>query len=484
MGFHNGWQAWYQAAHDMADHDLIDEAVRAMRQALQMNPEFPDGHLELGLLLAERGVRGDEPERCFDQAIRLAPDRPEPWFLLGHRLLGRGQVEEAGHCFRSALEVDPERPESIAGLARVLLHRGDPAAALALSAPLADVANPHPQVIHAYATSCRGMDRPEDAVVALRRVLAESILPSERRQLQLDLGDALDELGEVDEAFAAFKGINDQQEPRFDAQGHRTAVRNAIAAYSADAMARMPCSTRTSGLPVLIVGLPHSGTALVERILCDHLQVVGAGEKATLREIAIHLPHVAGQKGTYYDCFQQVPVVGYDALADVYLEALGEVDPQAERVTDRMAHSFLHLGLAAQLVPGARVVHCVRDPLDALWSSYRHASRPGRPWAASLESLGHYYLAYQELMAHWRKALPLSLFEVRYESLVTDPEPVIRDLVRFLGLDWDRSCLDRSPSALHEVGSPHPGRIHQRSVGRATPYRQHLEPLVQILENA
>jgi Flp pilus assembly protein TadD len=475
------WRVWYQAARDMADLDLIDDAVHAMRQALHLNPAFPDGHVELGMLLAERGTRGDEPEYCYGEAARLAPERPEPLFLLGYRLLARGDLEGAEHCFFSALELDPERPESIAGLGRVLVLRGDLDGAMALVAPLAHDPDPHPQVIRAHAATCRAMGRPQEAIRAIRHALSESLLPSEQRQLRLVLADAHDDLGEVDEAFANYQHANEQQEPRFEALRHRAAVRKAIRAYHPGPMTRMPRSTCTSELPVLLVGLPRSGTGPLERILSHHPGVGAAGKEETLRDIAIHLPHMVGEQGTHINCFERVPVVCLDALADVYLEALEAADPLAARVTDRMSHSFLHLGLAAQLVPGARVVHCVRDPLDTLWSCYRYASRPDRPWAASLEGLGHYYLAYRELMAHWAKVLPLPTFEVRYESLVTDPEPIIRDLVSFLGLDWDRRCLDLTPGALREVAAPHPECLHQRSVGRAEPYRSHLGPLIRIL---
>ena len=177
----------------------------------------------------------------------------------------------------------------------------------------------------------------------------------------------------------------------------------------------------------------------------------------------------------------------YDSLAQRYLDLLGGRFPNALRVTDKMPQNFLHLGWIALLFPGARVIHCVRDPLDACLSCYFQMFTGDHPYAYDLANLGAYYRQYQRLMDHWRAILDIPIFELRYEDLVREPEKLGRAMVEFCGFKWDPRCLEFYKSersvataSFQQVRQP----IYSSSLGRWQHYADHLEPLKKALADS
>ena len=285
--------------------------------------------------------------------------------------------------------------------------------------------------------------------------------------LQHALGDTLDELGDTERAFAAWSEANQLRGIEFDAEAHAARVLDIMNAYPAGSFQSLPRASHDSELPVFIVGVPRSGTSLTEEILASHPDAHGAGE---LNEIASGLRHRSQE--------------ALDAAAAPYLARLRELAaescPDALRVTDKMPHNFLHLGLAAQLFPRARVVHCVRDPLDAGFSCFTRNFHASHDYATDLGSIGVFIRMHEQLMKHWKAVLPLPIHELRYEDLVEAPERVSRELVEFCGLDWDPAVLRFHEShrpvrtaSYAQVRQP----IYRTAVGRAKRYERCLEPL-------
>ncbi len=229
---------------------------------------------------------------------------------------------------------------------------------------------------------------------------------------------------------------------------------------------------------MLIVGMPRSGTTLVEQILASHPAVFGAGELPHLGRIA-----TAGT-APYLDFMATLDRAESRRLAARYLDRLHDFSADVRRVTDKMPDNYLLLGMVAVLLPRARVIDCRRDPLDTCLSCYfQHFSR-GHDFTNSLADLAAYYLAYRRLMAHWREVLPLPILELRYENVIADLEGEARRLVEFCGLEWDEACL-----AFHENARPvHTAsnvqvrqRLFTTSVERWRRYECHLGPLLDAL---
>jgi len=233
------------------------------------------------------------------------------------------------------------------------------------------------------------------------------------------------------------------------------------------------------------VGMPRSGTTLVEQIIASHPRAFGAGELGDIGQIAQAMPRLLGLGGSYPGCLREASVAGMDAIAEKHLGRLGEMAPGALRVADKMPGNFQHLGLINLLFPGARVIHCTRHPMDTCFSIYATRLSPQHPYANDLEDIAFYYGQYRRIMAHWRTVVDLPMLEVRYEDLVANQEARTRELIAFLGLEWDEACL-RFHETKRVVTTASVDQVkramYDTSIGRWKRYERHLGPLRAALE--
>jgi hypothetical protein len=297
--------------------------------------------------------------------------------------------------------------------------------------------------------------------------------------------------GAYDEAFAEFaRGnacthrIHDRKQQAFhvaaDCRSH--GERNAL--FDREYFARMAPLGHPSELPVFIIGMPRSGTTLVEQILSSHPRFAGAGELLEMQYSRLDLPALLNVSEPYPACLMKLTRETAWGLAERYLQRLRREDSHALRVSDKLPENYYQLGLIAVLFPRARIIHCQRDPRDTCVSCFCE-NFEGVRYSTSLENLGQYYVEYERLMAFWRKVLPNPLFEVQYEDLVDRQEAVSRDLVAFCGLDWDDRCLQfhetrRTVQTASNLQVRQP--MYASSVGRWRRYEKHLEPLLKLLQ--
>jgi hypothetical protein len=223
---------------------------------------------------------------------------------------------------------------------------------------------------------------------------------------------------------------------------------------------------------------------LTEQILASHPQVFGGGELMDVGYMVEELPTLVGEKPGYPYNLSKVNPAVLNGFAKKYLDHLAKLNPDAARVTDKMPQNFLHLGLIALTFPDARIIHCVRDPLDTCLSIYFQNFNEAHTYANSLENIGSYYRQYEKLMQHYKGILDIPLLEVSYEELIANQEQVSRQLVDFSGLDWDDRCLQFSntrrfvaTSSYHQVRE----NIYSSSVGRWRHYEKHIGPLLDTL---
>ncbi len=258
-----------------------------------------------------------------------------------------------------------------------------------------------------------------------------------------------------------------------------------IAAFTPERLQSLPRAQHDSKTPVFILGMPRSGTSLVEQILASHPQVHGAGELNNIMRLESGMPDLVGGGKRFPDGLNKLTQEHVDELASHYLEHLAELSPDALRVTDKMPNNFLHLGTIQLLFPDARIIHCMRDPLDTCLSCYFQNFFAQHPYTNDLGHLGAYYNGYERLMAHWKQTLDLPIFDIRYEDLVENQETKSREMIEFIGLEWDEACLKfhenkriGRTASYDQVRQP----IYKGSVARWRNYESHLEPLRKALE--
>jgi len=270
----------------------------------------------------------------------------------------------------------------------------------------------------------------------MRRALrARHRTDNERSILHFALGKALDDLGEYDAAIRHFEEGNriEHRVSPFNRAAFAAAVDIIINTFTPEFFARHVGLSVDSDLPLLIVGMPRSGTTLVEQIISAHPAVSGGGELPFWTRNAQALfhvwagPHEPGQ---------------VRSLAQEYLTLLRNLAPHAARVTDKTPFNFFWLGLIQLVLTRPRIIHCRRHPVDTCLSIYFTRFAELHEFAYDRGDLVFHYRQYERLMAHWRAVLPSErLFEIQYEALVTDREAITRQLVEFCGLEWNTACL-------------------------------------------
>lgn len=479
-------QAWRQLGLLLQRTGRAEEAARVLRRAVTLEPGAADLWRELGRALDAAG-QPEEAEGALQEAIRLAPKDARMHVELGHVLVELKRFDEALGHYRAAIASAPDLAEAHfnAGLCLQYLGAFEEAAtahrrALTLRPDLA-------QAHYSLALMARGGTENPDEVGRLEALLARPDLSDEARiNASFALARLFDRRGEHDAAFASLRTANALKARLlpFDPRRHTEYLERLIATFDAGFFAGRREFGVSSELPVLIVGMPRSGTSLVEQILASHPLVHGAGEIDDLRRMVRSLPHRLKTATPFPECVADLDRETVAALAHEYLARLHRRGDAALRVTDKLPGNYVRLGLVALLLPGARVIHCRRHPLDTCLSCYFQNFADGLRFTYDLSHLGLAYRGYRLLMGHWRRTLPVRMLDLCYEDLVTDLEAAARRLVAFCGLPWDERCLGFheqvrpvDTTSFWQVRQP----IYATSIGRWRLYRRHLKPLCEML---
>jgi tetratricopeptide (TPR) repeat protein len=427
-----------------------EEGVACLEPAIVLDPDDPAAHFALGTTLY---LRKDLPgsEARLRRAVALAPRYTAAWHELGAVLRGSGRFEEALFCFRATVDLDPDWPEAYRSLAVTGQQAADEAQLRRLEAVLKNRARP----------------------------------VSDRISAGFALGMLLDNAERCDEAFPHFAEANalHRQQRReagehFDIGALRRQVDDLIELATQDFFSAATPWGNPSQAPVFIVGMPRSGTSLVEQIAASHSRVFGAGELHGLQKIWEMLS--AHNRGS--------PVEKWNAafarrLADRHVTSLRALGNGAVRIIDKMPDNIFFLWMIAALFPSARIIRCRRDPRDLCLSCYFHHFTEGHLFSYDLADCGARALEIDRLATHWLKVLPLEILAIDYEKLVWDPERESRRLIEFLDLEWEPACLDfhrtERPvftASAWQVRQP----LYTRSVGRWRHYERHLAPLLKV----
>ena len=475
-------EAHFQLGATLSAAGDVENGIRMLRRAVKLDPRHAIAHRHLGDLLRARGdtAAAMAPTR---RAMELAPEDPETRVSMGLLCYLTGDPEGALTHYDHALGVAPGHSGAVIGKATVLQQEGRFEEEEALLDPYARSRAPFPDLAVAFAEVARPRGREDDARAWIESLLKRPDLPpKDRPHLHHQMGALLDRAGDYDGAFGHHRQANELVRGGYDPDAHERWIDQVIAAFSPEALSRLPNASNDSKLPVYIVGMPRSGTTLVEQIIASHPRAAGGGERMEVPALLQHLSREAG--APFPQCLTHVTGPLLDRLADGVLGALGRVDPKADRVTDKLPANALLVGLIAMLFPRARVIHTQRDPVDTCLSCYFQGFTQKLPYTGDLAWLGRYQQQTERIMAHWAKVLSIPILPVRYEELVADQEAVSRDIIDFVGLEWDEACLrfyetrrSVKTASYEQVRRP----IYTSSLERWRRYQTHLGPLLDIL---
>jgi len=441
------------AAQKYCEAQNFSAAAALCRKVLREHPDWPPALHQLGVVASKSG---DLPGaiKLARRAVALDPTNAVFHTALGVAYRTAGRMDEAAAALERAIALDPHNPLPYYDLCMLKKIRPD---------------DPHLVAMEGLIGAMGGF----------------SILT--QTYFNFALAKAYDDLGRYDDAFRHLLRGNTLRRSRIANGGDEAlaAFDRVRTVFDRDLIDTMAEAGYRSEIPVFIVGMPRSGTTLVEQILASHPSVHGAGELAHIADRANRLR--AGPEGAarYPECVRLLPPNAFHALGKTYVAELRRRAHRAVRITDKAVSHYWHVGLIRLALPDARIIHVRRNPLDNCLSLFTNWFAEGQDFSYDLGELGRYYRGYAGLMTHWRDVLPTDNFlEVRYEDVVADLETEARRLVAFCGLDWDPACL-----AFHETDRPimtasvvqvrQP--IYQTSRGRAERYRKHLGPLIAAL---
>jgi tetratricopeptide (TPR) repeat protein len=459
----------------------LEEAETSLRQAARLNPGSSDLQINLAELLLELR-RFEAAADCYGRAIEIDSHLVSAHRGLASSLRSAGEIEPAIAHYREALSLSPGEAPLWNDLGRCFLALGrfDEAVsafrrALAIDPDLADA--------YRNLANCGLLPADDPEMARIAALTARTDLPIEQRAAaSFAIAKSLDDADRYDEAFAAYDSANRLYRAaraaagdRFDAADLARKIDRSIANFTPAFFAAVGGWGNPSDLPVFIVGLPRSGTSLVEQIAASHSRVFGAGELRNIGEASATLGPV------------DTPWTQATArrAADAHLERLSGLSGGADRVIDKLPDNIFMLGVIATLYPAARIIFCRRDPRDIGVSCFFQKFSAGLlTFSYHLADCGRRIRETERLGAHWRRVLPLRWLDIQYESLVADLEGESRRLIEYLGLAWEPACLDfhRTMRTVQTASSWQVRQpLYHRSVGRWRHYERHLGPLLQEL---
>lgn len=455
-----------------------DAAAGSFLRALELEPDSGRAHHALGRLLW-RAKRPWVAEPHLRRVTELRPEDASAWNDLGAVLMDLDRLDDAVSALRRATALDPALAEAATNLGACLQFKGRFEESRRWLRRALDL-DPDETRAFYYLVMARQIGEQED--ISRFEALAESeALPDERLSMLLfGLGQMSESRGDYDRAFADFRAANAIRDREFGAgmEARRTEQFESIErVFDADFFSRHAGFGSESELPVFIVGMPRSGTSLVEQILASHPDVHGAGELSDIGRLTTKASEAAQEP--YPVAAAKLDRESVAALADDYLGVLRGLASDAARVTDKHPLNFFQLGFIRLLFPRARILHCTRDAMDVCTSCYTNSFYT-MDFSYDLGRLGRFYRRYERLMAHWRAVLPAGFLDIDYAELVTDTEAVSRRMIAHLGLDWSDRCLEfhRTERDIHTVSVWQARQpIYRSSLHRWRRYEKHLGPL-------
>ncbi len=515
-------QVYFNLGNAFLKEEKLDKAISCYREMINLKPDYAEAWFNLGNAHQARGDL-EEAVACFKKSLNFHPGNPEVYMNMGNVCQAVDNSKEALSCYQRALELRPDYAEAHYNRAIAFNDLGDTTRAIS-SYQKAIALNPtyyeafmnlgetlkslgrveegeknyqqllliKPGSIDAYfgLSELGKLNADREMVASLKAIKLEGLAAKEKMLLQYTLGKMLEKMGDYDKAFNHFHLANRYREEWkgevFDFQDYEGKIQHLMNTFDVEFFESRRHFGVGSELPVFIVGMPRSGTTLVEQILASHPLVYGAGELTYIRELEQDLLARA-QVGTIGQITEGFDSFSSRSFAEQYLERIRSANGDVSRITDKLPGNFEYLWLISLMFPKAKIIHCVRDPMDTCLSCFFTHFSTGHAYKNDLKNLGLVYGLYRELMNHWHKVLPISILDVNYEDMVDNHSDTSRRVVEFCGLNWDDGCLEFFRNRRH-INTASAVQVRQRiyktSVKRWEKYKRHLTPLIEGLGDA
>jgi len=470
----------------LAEEGKFADAMIHLERALALSPDHPDMHNNLGAALFAQGRIADAIAH-YERALNLKPDHADAHCNLGTALAEQGRIADAMNHLERALALNPNHADALNTLGNICKHGGRFDHALAHYEKAIAIRPDYGQA-HLNRSEIKSFPRGDAELEALD-VLAgrDDLAAINSLNIHFALANAFEDSGDYPRAFEHLRKGNALKRSKivYDEAETGTTFRRVSTVFTSNLLDRLQGAGDPSPAPIFVLGMPRSGSTLIEQILASHPQIHGAGELTDFDGAASDVLRSAGRADEYPEC---VPALDGDMLRHIgqaYLARLPALAEGKVRIVNKLPGNFLYIGLIRLALPNARIIHTMRHPVDTCVSCYSKLFTFGHHYTYDLAELGRFYRYYDELMTHWRSVLPPgAMLDVSYEDVVDDLEGQARRLIDYCGLAWDERCTSfyktsrpvRTASTV-QVRKP----IFRSSLQRWRKYESGIAPLLDEL---
>ncbi|HIO07065.1 TPA: sulfotransferase family protein, partial [Candidatus Poribacteria bacterium] len=479
----------YMKAHNnlgntFSQQGRLEEAVQAYHRALEINPNDASTHNNLGNALQEQG-KLELAIQAYRRSTEIDPNYLQAYNNLGNAFRQQDRSEEAIQAYHQAIGIDAGYAEAHYSLGNLLRELGRLEPAVQAYRKALSI-NPNDVATHYMLAKTKKHGSYDHEICAMEALLENpSITNPQKVDLYFALGKAFEDLKMYEKAFELFSiGNKDKRETvEYDISQDEDFFKRLMGTFSKPLLDRYSGCGFDDDTPIFILGMPRSGTSLVEQILSSHSKVYGAGELYDLRQtILTSNPKVAHHR--FPDHLDQLNRNEFAQFGINYVKRLREYSHDARHITDKIPANFLYIGMIKLILPNAKVIHCQRNPIDTCLSCFKNCFALGHRFSYDLQELGRYYQLYKQLMSHWNEVLPDYIFHFQYEDLIVNQEKQTRLLLEHCGLEWEESCLSfhQTERLVKTMSSPQVRRsLYSDSVGLWKKYETQLQPLISML---
>jgi tetratricopeptide (TPR) repeat protein len=461
------------------------KAIEMFQHATLLKPDYRESYHALGNAYRNLGMH-EEAVLSLTRALSLSPNFVEAIISLASSYMSIGNHEEALVLADRALRIQTENYDAISLKANILKRIGKDQEAVDMLTPYVGRSHVPASIAFTYANVCSDKQDQGMAIEIVKRVLNsdKTLTTAMKMKLYFAIGKIFDSNKKYSEAFKYYHQGNALNREKFDRFKHISLISGIMGVYTSDNIKYMNKSSVGTAQPCFVVGMPRSGTTLIEQIIDSHPDAIGAGELQLIPRLISSINEECDIASTWPYCATELTVVQLESLATDYITQAYESIPFNKFLVDKLPANYLYLGLIEQLFPEAKIIHCTRNPLDTCLSCYFQNFSRSHPYTYNLNDLAFYYNSYRQLMKHWENVSSLSIHTIEYENLVESPEDAVRRLLEFCGLEWDSRCLDFhnnkryvGTASYEQVSKP----LYQKSVGRWRHYKAHIRPLIDAL---
>ena len=454
----------------------VSDAEALLRRAAQIAPDFTAAWMMLGAMLHDESRHKDALE-CFRSVTSLEPENAAAWAGLGNSYAHTGDLHAAIGAYMRAIELNPQSPNPQMGLGHVLKSVGDQAGALrAYRAAIR--AKPDFGEVYWSMANLKVFRFEAAEVAAMKEQLTRSELAENADiHFRFALGKACEDAGDYDTAWHYYHTGNQRQRRRVfhDPVTMEVQHEDIVEVFSREFLAERAGVGHESAAPIFIVGLPRSGSTLIEQILASHSQVEGTAELPTLNRIAAHLGRYRPGRHEYPHTVKDLRAKDFRAYGRQYLdESRAYRSTDKPRFTDKLPNNFSHVGFIHLLLPNAVIINARRHPFDSCLGGYKQLFGKGQNFTYDMADLAVYYRKYHETMQHWHRILPGKVLDVHYEETVTDLESQVKRILEHCSLQFEEACVrfHENPRTVKTASSE---QVRQPLYSSALGYWRHYE---------